>query len=228
MTKEEQLVKLFEDKSAKIEEERARSEQKLVEAELKAKSLQSLLDQSQNELFEVRSRQERTSSAITDDLELLMTDLERANQRAVTAEKEVAMLQERLQEMSTQERGEQGSSEEAGEGLALKAQLAAKEAEVATLVVDLQKATKATAEEEARRVKKEGELETSLASTIQERDQLASKLAMQADYEGVKKDLNILKTLEFPSIQSEDDARPLEVLILERSKLFRLKTQCCD
>jgi len=103
----------------------------------------------------------------------------------------------------------------------LKAQLAAKEAEVATLVVDLQKATKATAEEEARRVKKEGELETSLASTIQERDQLASKLAMQADYEGVKKDLNILKTLEFPSIQSEDDARPLEVLILERSKALQ-------
>jgi len=220
-TKEEALIKLFEEKQTKIEEEKARTEQKLGEAELKAKSLQSLLDESQNELFEVRSRQERTSSAITDDMELLMTDLERANQRAVTAEKEVAMLQERLQEMSTQERGEQGSSEEAGEGLALKAQLAAKEAEVATLVVDLQKATKATAEEEARRVKKEGELETSLASTIQERDQLASKLAMQADYEGVKKDLNILKTLEFPSIQSEDDARPLEVLILERSKALQ-------
>ena len=145
----------------------------------------------------------------------------------------------RLQEMSTQERGEQGSSEDAGEGLALKAQLAAKEAEVATLVVDLQKATKATVEEEGRRLKREGELETSLASTIQERDQLASKLAMQvqdltqennyagffftqADYEGVKKDLNILKTLEFPSVQSEDDARPLEVLILERSKALQV------
>merc|ERR1719400_2343447 len=221
MTKEEQLVKLFEDKSAKIEEEKARTEQKLGEAELKAKSLQSLLDESQNELFEVRSRQERTSSAITDDMELLMTDLERANQRAATAEKEAAMLQERLQEMSTQEKGEQGSREEAGEGLALKAQLAAKEAEVATLVVDLQKATKATAEEEARRLKKEGELETILANTVQERDQLASKLAMQADYEGVKKDLSILKTLEFPSVQSEDDARPLEVLILERSKALQ-------
>merc|ERR1719447_385442 len=107
MTKEEQLVKLFEDKTAKIEEERARSEQKLGEAELKAKSLQSLLDESQNELFEVRSRQERTSSAITDDLELLMTDLERANQRAASAEKEAAMLQERLQELNKQESGEQ-------------------------------------------------------------------------------------------------------------------------
>merc|ERR1719350_1432418 len=129
MTKEEQLVKLFEDKSARIEEERARSEQKLGEAELKAKSLQSLLDQSQNELFEVRSRQERTSSAITDDLELLMTDLERANQRAASAEKEAAMLQERLQELNKQESGEQVNLEIEGEGLALRAQLAAKEAE---------------------------------------------------------------------------------------------------
>jgi len=220
-TKEEALIKLFEEKQTKIEEEKARTEQKLGEAELKAKSLQSLLDESQNELFEVRSRQERTSSAITDDMELLMTDLERANQRAVTAEKEAAMLQERLHEINSQEKGEQGSSEDAGEGLALKAQLAAKEAEVATLVVDLQKATRATTEEEARRLKREGELETSLATTIQERDQLASKLAMQADYEGVKKDLNILKTLEFPSVQSEDDARPLEVLILERSKALQ-------
>ena len=62
MTKEEQLVKLFEDKSAKIEEERARSEQKLGEAELKAKSLQSLLDESQNELFEVTTNKQCKAS----------------------------------------------------------------------------------------------------------------------------------------------------------------------
>ena len=68
-----------------------------------------------------------------------------------------------------------------GEGLALRAQLAAKEAEVATLVVDLQKATKASAEEEGRRLKRETELEVALASTVQERDQLASKLAMQVN-----------------------------------------------
>merc|ERR1712112_6921 len=115
-TKEEALIKLFEEKQAKIEEEKTRTEQKLGEAELKAKSLQSLLDESQNELFEVRSRQERTSSAITDDMELLMTDLERANQRAVTAEKEAAMLQERLHQMSSEEKGVEGSSEDAGEG----------------------------------------------------------------------------------------------------------------
>ena len=39
----------------------------------------------------------------------------------------------------------------------------------------------------------------------------------------MKKDLNILKTLEFPSVQSEDDSRPLEVLILERSKALQVK-----
>ena len=125
-----------------------------------------------------------------------MTDLERANQRAASAEKEAAMLQERwvveerkhlsfcefrLQELNKQESGEQVNLEAEGEGLALRAQLAAKEAEVATLVVDLQKATKASAEEEGRRLKRESELEVALASTVQERDQLASKLAMQVN-----------------------------------------------
>ena len=126
-----------------------------------------------------------------------MTDLERANQRAASAEKEAAMLQERwvveerkktfifcefrLQELNKQESGEQVNLEAEGEGLALRAQLAAKEAEVATLVVDLQKATKASAEEEGRRLKRENELEAALASTVQERDQLASKLAMQVN-----------------------------------------------
>ena len=52
-TKEEKLVKLFEEKNSKIEEDKERTEQKLGEAELKVKSLQSLLDESQNELFEV-------------------------------------------------------------------------------------------------------------------------------------------------------------------------------
>ena len=53
-TKEEKLVKLFEEKNSKIEEDKERTEQKLGEAELKVKSLQSLLDESQNELFEVK------------------------------------------------------------------------------------------------------------------------------------------------------------------------------
>ena len=66
-------------------------------------------------------------------------------------------------------------------GAAGKEKAAAKEAEVATLVVDLQKATKASAEEEGRRLKRESELELALASTVQERDQLASKLAMQVN-----------------------------------------------
>ena len=40
---------------------------------------------------------------------------------------------------------------------------------------------KASAEEEGRRLKRESELEVALASTVQERDQLASKLAMQVN-----------------------------------------------
>ena len=87
-----------------------------------------------------------------------MTDLERANQRAASAEKEAAMLQERwvveerkhlsfcefrLQELNKQEIGEQVNLEAEGEGLALRGQLAAKEAEVALGDDELEHAAKA-------------------------------------------------------------------------------------
>ncbi len=60
---------------------------------------------------------------------------------------------------------------------------------------------------------------------------LKEKLARQQDYDTVKKELAILRTLEFSSSSSsslqqgaegegeEDSGRPLEVLLLERSKV---------
>merc|ERR1719462_1157854 len=62
-------------------------------------------------------------------------------------------------------------------------------------------------------------------------DQLMSELesannllVKQNDYESIKKDLSIMKSLYFPSQgleQDEIDNRPLEVLILERSKTLQ-------
>merc|ERR1719481_1741707 len=53
-------------------------------------------------------------------------------------------------------------------------------------------------------------------------EEIQSKLSSQSDYESVKKDLSIMKSLYFPSHNTEEeDARPLEVLILERSKTLQ-------
>lgn len=222
-SREEDLINAFNEKMKNIEEEKSRNENKLADSERKQKQLQSLLDECQSELFELKSRQETKRNAISDEMDLVMTDLERANQRAVTAEKEVINLKETIIELkdklNNDDQEEAVHDENASE---LKLQLHAKEKEVVQLVEDIQKANKCIQESEVKYEKKIAALEKSLYDSEQVKEELNSKLSKQVDYENIKKDLSILKTLEFPShSMEEDDNRPLEVLILERSKTLQ-------
>ena len=50
---------------------------------------------------------------------------------------------------------------------------------------------------------------------------LELKISTMSDYETTKKDLSILRSLEF-GIDDEQEQRPLEVMILERSKTLQV------
>ena len=82
------------------------------------------------------------------------------------------------------------------------------------LVEDVQRLSRSSAEQEARSGRRQQELERSLQEAQEAARLLEVKLGQQEDYATVKKDLSILKTLEFPAMESEDDNRPLEVGIL--------------
>eukprot|EP00092_Neocalanus_flemingeri_P029576 GFUD01032122.1.p1 GENE.GFUD01032122.1~~GFUD01032122.1.p1 ORF type:complete len:685 (-),score=272.26 GFUD01032122.1:168-2222(-) len=220
-SREENLNKAFDEKVKTYEEEKIRNGQKLADSEVKLKHFQSVLDENQSELFELKSKQDDKRNAISDEMDLALTDLDRANQRAIIAEKEVLNLQEKLSELKENtykdDQDDEGlQNEEASE---LRLQLSAKEKEVVQLVEDIQKANRNFQENEVKCVRKVSELEKALIDVEKVKNQVEVKLAYQNDYESIKKDLSILKTLEFPSHSTEqDDNRPLEVLILERSK----------
>merc|ERR1719295_1404554 len=98
----------------------------------------------------------------------------------------------------------------------------AKEKEVVQLVEDFQKANKNSQESEAKFEKKIAELELENEKVKCQLEETKATLENQSDYESVKKDLNILKSLYFPSQNTdEDDPRALEVMILERSKTLQ-------
>jgi len=222
IAKEDELNKVFEDKVKNLEEDKLRTTQKLTDAEQKTKMLQSMLDQCQNELFDLRAKQDQKKNAVTDEMDLLMTDLDRANQRAISAEKEVALLQDKLAELKEATSLNQHDQEfDNSEAKDLKMQLNAKEAEVVQLVEDVQKAHRTLQDNDAKNQKRISQLERDLAEVNADRSQLDAKLQHQSDYESIKKDLSILKTLEFPAVETEDDTRPLEVLIMERSKALQ-------
>ena len=71
------------------------------------------------------------------------------------------------------------------------------------------------------------DLETIVSEETRKVASLESRLARQQDYDVIKKDLAILKSLEFSSHDESmesggiGDSRPLEVLILERSKALQ-------
>jgi len=222
-SREEDLINAFNEKIKIVEEEKLRNENKLIDSERKQKQLQCVLDECQNELFELKSRQDTKRNALSDEMDLMMTDLERANQRAVTAEKEVIALQESISELkenlNNDDVEETMHDEDTSE---LKLQLHAKEKEVVQLVEDIQKANKNTQDNEAKYERKISSLEKIIGDAEQVKEELELKLSKQSDYENIKKDLSILKTLEFPSHSMlEEDNRPLEVLILERSKTLQ-------
>ena len=221
--KEEELNKVFMEKNKVMDEEKERNSQKLADALQKMNQMQRTLSETQNELYELKSSQDHQRNARSEEVELVLVDLERANQRAQTAEREVVSLQDQLKDLKSNQKllveVEDLSDDQTA---VLRNQLMAKEKEVVQLVEDFQKVNKNNQESELKFERKISELKLENETTKSELKETKAKLEDQSDYESVKKDLNILKSLYFPSQGTEeDDPRALEVMILERSKTLQ-------
>ena len=221
--KEEDLEKMFEEKTRVMEEERQRNSQKLADAVQKMSQMQRTLSETQTELYEIQTSRDQQRNARSEEVELVLVDLERATQRALTAEREVLTLQEQLKDLqsgpSSLPEVEDFSDEQSA---ALRNQLMAKEQEVIQLVEDFQKANKTSQEAEIRCERRISELTLENERVSTQLEETKAVLEGQKDYENIKKDLSILKSLYFPSQNTEEeDPRALEVLILERSKTLQ-------
>ncbi|XP_068601233.1 homeobox protein cut-like 1 [Brachionichthys hirsutus] len=225
--KQLQLHNDYAEKERKLQESQDSMSSKLEEAEHKAQSLQTALETTQAELFDLKTKYDEESTAKADEIEMVMTDLERANQRAEAAQREAESLRERLS-LSSQSQ-QLGSPNEAGpdtelasEGAShssLEVELRAKERETAQLVEDVQRLQAGLTKLRETTSSQITQLEQQLSSKTATLKELEEKLQMQADYEEVKKELSILKSMEFGTSDSvQDSAKPLEVLLLERNR----------
>ena len=221
--KEEDLQKMFDEKNRVMEEERQRNSQKLADTVQKMTQMQRTLTDTQTELYEINTSQDLERNARSEEVDLVLVDLERSNQRALTAEREVVSLQEQLKDLQS---GQSSLPEvedfSDDQNTALRNQLMAKEQEVIQLVEDFQKANKSSQETESRYEKRIAEISLENEGISSQLEETKALLEGQKDYESVKKDLSILKSLYFPSQNTEEeDPRALEVLILERSKTLQ-------
>ncbi|KAI5626435.1 homeobox protein cut-like 1 isoform X5 [Silurus asotus] len=227
--KEQQLHNDYAEKERKLQESQESMASRLEEAEHKAQSLQTVLETTQVELFDLKTKYDEESTAKADEIEMVMTDLERANQRAETAEREAESLREQLTsankslQLATQiqKAPDMEQAVEVVSRSSLEAELSAKERETVQLVEDVQRLQASLAKLRENSSTQINQLETQLSAKSATLKQLEEKLQEQADYEEVKKELSILKSMEFgpsDSATAQDSAKPLEVLLLEKNR----------
>nr|XP_020480134.1 protein CASP [Monopterus albus] len=225
--KQLQLHNDYAEKERKLQESQDSMSSRLEEAEHKAQSLQTALETTQAELFDLKTKYDEESTAKADEIEMLMTDLERANQRAEAAQREAESLREQLslsnqsQQLSSPTKADSDTEPvaEAASHSSLEAELRAKERETAQLVEDVQRLQASLTKLRETTSSQITQLEQQLSSKTAILKELEEKLQKQADYEEVKKELSILKSVEFGTSDSvQDSSKPLEVLLLERNR----------
>ncbi|KAK6184473.1 hypothetical protein SNE40_006941 [Patella caerulea] len=226
--KERELQRSFAEKERQLQETQLAVAKKLGEAEQKISSLQLSLETIQSELFEAKAKHDETSTAKSDEMEMVMADLERANERAAAAEREVEQLRIQFtaatRNQSEAEQTHQSSDMEQAIDILkrsnLEVELAAKEKEIAQLVEDVQRLQASLNKLRESTASQVSALEEELLSKTKALQVLEEKLRTQDDYEEVKRELNVLKSIEF-SGKEEGKGKSLEVLLLEKNKALQ-------
>ncbi|XP_059573033.1 homeobox protein cut-like 1 isoform X5 [Alligator mississippiensis] len=227
LEKEQKLQNDFAEKERKLQETQMSTASKLEEAEQKVQSLQTALEKSQADLFDLKTKYDEETTAKADEIEMIMTDLERANQRAEVAQREAETLREQLSsankslQLATQIQKAPDVAIEVLTRSSLEVELAAKEREIAQLVEDVQRLQGSLTKLRENSSSQISQLEQQLTAKNSTLKQLEEKLKGQADYEEVKKELNILKSMEFAPTEgsgAQDASKPLEVLLLEKNR----------
>ncbi|XP_064889541.1 homeobox protein cut-like 2 isoform X6 [Columba livia] len=182
---------------------------RLGEAEEKIKVLHAALKATQTELLELRCKYDEEAASKADEVAMIMTNLEKANQRAEAAQREVESLREQLAAVNSSLRlaccsptgaaGQDKVNYSMCSGSRLEAALAAKDREILRLLKDVQHLQSSLQELEESSATQIAELEGQLAAKNEAIKKLEEKLQAQADYEEIKTELSILKAMKVAS-----------------------------
>lgn len=202
------------DRVKAVEDEKAAAERKYEDLKTEMDVHRRQLESAQTELFEHHQRASEASDARVAEADMLVHDVEAWQQRATLAEKEVESLREKLEANPSAQPSDWQDLQSNIQDL--ERRLSSKEREIERLVGQLTVVSDQLACDQQTSSSRTSELESRLAEASAAAQNATEKLDAMSDYETVKKELGILRSLEFPS--SEDENKPVEVLILERSK----------
>ncbi|XP_076126181.1 homeobox protein cut-like 2 [Alosa pseudoharengus] len=197
---------------------------RLGDAEGKICTLQTSLTTAQSELLDLQRKYEEEMTAKAEEIGLLVSNLEKANQRAEIAQREVERLKEQLTNSQTTScptqdtKGKRGEKDECSASQ-LEVDLFAKDREILRLLENVQRLQFTLQEVQDASANQVAELERQLAYKTEAIERLEAKLQIRRDYEEIKTELSILKAMKLASANgslNQESAKAAEALLLDK------------
>ncbi|KAJ7072141.1 CASP C terminal-domain-containing protein [Mycena amicta] len=196
----DEKMRNYEEREQDLQKQVALTKNQLLDLRISNESNQAkLMDQGQRQ---GKSNGHKEVVAKLAELDMVVADLERANSRVVTVERRNEILRAEIETMRT---GSESSDRQVDRVKSLESQVADLEAESERLsrVLESQKQTSSDAAASVQ--KRLEELSRDIQSKATEIDQLKNKLRQYVDYDEIKRELEIMKYVEFAGLDEDAD-----------------------
>ncbi|KAF8829096.1 hypothetical protein HHX47_DHR3000686 [Lentinula edodes] len=185
-----------------ISEQDLRRQLLLTKSQLR--DLRMFNESNQAKLLDHSQRQDQEAVEKLAEVDMIVADLERANSRVAALERRNEMLRAEAEAM----RGDTESSERVK---SLNAQVANLEAETERISRTLDTHKAVTAEMETSLRKKIEEISKDLQRKVAEVNQLKQRLKQYSDYDEIKRELDIMKFVEFAGFEDEPEDDQIQI-----------------
>ncbi|KAF7376365.1 Golgi membrane protein [Mycena sanguinolenta] len=196
--KENELNATYDEKMRNYEEREQDLQRQVTLTKNQLRDLRLSNDSNQAKLIDHGQRQDQEVVAKLAEVDMIVADLERANSRVVTVERRNEILRAEIEAMRT-------GTENSDRVKSLESQVADLEVESERLsrALEAQKQTASDAELSGQR--KQEELSRDIQTKSTEIDQLKQRLKQYADYDEIKRELEIMKYVEFAGLDEDAD-----------------------
>lgn len=194
--KENELNAQYDERLRNYEEREKDLQKQVSTLRSQLKDMYASNENTQAKLVDASQRQDQDVAARLAELDLVVADLERANERVASVERRNEMLRSEIESVRS-------GSEQQGKVKALETQIEELEAEAGRMLTLLEeiKSAKTEIEIQARRQREEAKRE--IASLTSEFEACRAKLKQFSDYDEIKRELEIMKVSSPTSDEQE-------------------------
>ncbi|WWC91645.1 uncharacterized protein L201_006591 [Kwoniella dendrophila CBS 6074] len=200
-SKENELNAEYDERMRNYEEREKDLQRQVETVRNQLRDMHSSNESTQAKLLDASQRQEQDVAARLAELDMVAADLSRANERVATVERRNEILRSEIESVRS-------GSQQVEKVKALESQIEELEAEASRLLKALDQIKEQKAESEKTAKKKADELAKEVASQGTEIHSLKNKVKQYSDYDELKRELEIMKYVEFSGadfFENEDE-----------------------